>query len=243
MVIDVRDLYKGRDDAFMCKPIEKLRGKSAEHILNTYGDIYKYPVDIEQIIRNIGNIEIGSMDFSELEKVEVPPAGAHIIGALRVFDNNVQIIYSDRFPEDVNLEYANISDIERQNKLRRRQRFTLAHELAHCSFHIDPKERGYYVEFHYDNDKLVEDNREFIANAFAGALLMPSHIIRAFISNPDYYGISGKDRKISIAKMAEAFDVNNSVMCERIRNIRNSEGLYKNISFDIEGIKNAGDLQ
>lgn len=237
---EVRKRVKGD---FMCKPIEKLRGKSAEHILNTYGNIYKYPVDIEQIVRNIGNIEIGSMDFSELEKIEVPPAGAHIIGALRVFDNNVQIIYSDRFPNDNNSEYSSISNDVKQKKLRRRQRFTLAHELAHCSLHIDPKERGYYVEFHSDNDRFTEDNREFVANAFAGALLMPSNIIHAFISNPNYYDIKGKDGKISIAKMADAFDVNNSVMCERIRNIRNSEGLYQNISFDVEGIKNAGDLQ
>lgn len=228
---------------FMCKPIEKLRGKSAEHILKTYGNIYKYPVDIEEIIRNIGNIEIGSMDFSELEKVEMPPEGAHIIGALRVFDNNVQIIYSDRFPSDNSLEYSNMSDEEIKNKLRKRQRFTLAHELAHCSLHIDPKTRGYYVELHSDNDKLVEDNREFVANAFAGELLMPSNIIHEFISNPDYYDIKGNDGKISISKMADAFDVNNSVMCERIRNIRISEGLYKNISFDVEGIRNAGDLQ
>ena len=108
-----------KDDEKMCKPLEKLRGKSAEHILNTYGNIYKYPVDIEQIIRNIGNIAIGSMDFLELEKVEIPPMGAHIIGALRVFDNNVQIIYSDRFPDDSNLKYSNITDGEREKKLRR----------------------------------------------------------------------------------------------------------------------------
>lgn len=233
----MRELYKGRGDVFMCKPLERLRGKSAEYILDTYGNKYQYPVDIVKIVNNIGGISLGSKDFSELDKILSQNGEfAHVIGAVRVLDDDkVQIIFADRLDKEKDALYPDISPECKQEKLRRRQRFTIAHELAHCCLHIDPSRKKNYIELRSENIGLEDSTKEMWANIFAGQLLMPRLIIDAFVLNPEKYGVAIGD-EISVKKMADAFLVNNHTMLERLNYLRESENLYNHVRFNTEGI-------
>lgn len=241
MIIDFSCSNKRFKGDFMCKPLEKLFGKSAEYLLDTYGDKYSYPVDIVQITNKIGGISLGSKDFSEIDKIlSNDGKHAHVIGAVRVLDDEVQIIYADALDHEKDNEYSHITEEEKQEKLMRRQRFTIAHELAHCCLHIDAHQKMNYIELRSENLDIADKNKERIANIFAGELLMPRPIIDAFVANPHKYNVDiGKE--VSVTKMADAFLVNNHTMLERLRYLKNNDGLYQGVSFNTNGISNIGD--
>lgn len=50
----------------------------------------------------------------------------------------------------------------------RRQRFTIAHELAHCCLHIDANQKKNYIELRSENIGIEDENKEKLANIFAG---------------------------------------------------------------------------
>jgi Zn-dependent peptidase ImmA (M78 family) len=242
MIIDMRDLRKGRDGDFMCKPLERLCGKSAEYILDTYGNKYSYPVDIVQIVRNIGGISLGSKDFTELDKlISKDNENAHIIGAVRVLENGLQIIYADRLDKEKDSLYPDMTPRQRNEKLIRRQRFTIAHELAHCCLHIDATQKKNYIELRSENVDIGDAYKEKVANIFAGELLMPRLILDAFILNPKKYGVN-MGEEVSVKKMADAFLVNNHTMLARLKHLRESDNLYNNIQFNTDGICDAGEV-
>lgn len=62
-----------------------------------------------------------------------------------------------------------------------RQRFTLAHELAHYVLHRN--KQNDFVDHTYFRNTDNDNPMEYEANAFAGALLMPELEIRSFIRN------------------------------------------------------------
>lgn len=242
MIIEINRSIKRVKGDFMCKPLEKLFGKSAEYLLDTYANKYSYPIDIVRMVKRIGGISLGSRDFSELNKMlseEGKPA--HVMGAVRVLDNEVQIIYADRLDEDKNSEYPDMTEEQRQRKLMRSQRFTIAHELAHCCLHINANQRKSYIELRSKDVGIEDEGKEKIANIFAGELLMPRQVIDAFVNSPERYNVN-IGNEVSITKMADAFLVNNHTMYERIKHLVKNDGLYKGVNFNIEGISGAGDI-
>lgn len=241
MIIDFNRLNRRFKGDFMCKPLEKIFGKSAEYLLDTYSNKYSYPIDIVQIANKIGGISLGSKDFSELDRIlSKDDKSAHVIGAVRVLDDEVQIIYADKLDEEKNSKYPNLTEEQRQEKLRRRQRFTIAHELAHCCLHINANQKKNYIELRSENIGIEDEDKEKIANIFAGELLMPRPVIDAFISNPEKYSVN-IGNEISVTKMADAFLVNNHTMYERLKYLRNNDGLYTGIKFNTVGISDIGD--
>lgn len=244
MIIDFHSLNKRFKGDFMCKPLEKLCGKSAEYILDNYGEKNVYPIDIVQIVNNIGGISLGSMDFTNLDRTFCKEKNekVRIVGAVRVFDNAVQIIYSKNLDPDKDNEHSDMTENERKEKLKRSQRFTIAHELAHCCLHINANERQNYIEFRSHSSKKGYDKREEVANIFAGELLMPKYILDEFVRNPEEYDLSNVNGDVSVEKLADAFWVNNHVMVERLRYLRKTENVYNKICFDIGKIKGAEDL-
>ena len=221
---------------FMCKPLEKLFGKSAEYLLDNYSNKYSYPIDIVQMVKRIGGISLGSKDFSELNALlSTDGKPVNIIGMVRVLDDEVQIIYSDRLDEDKDDKYRGMSQTQKQEKLIRRQRFTIAHELAHCCLHIDATQKNNYVELRSKNIGTEDENKEKRANIFAGELLMPRPVINAFVNDPQKYDVN-IGNEISVVKMADAFCVNNHTMLERLNYLKNTDGLYSGITFNTDGI-------
>jgi hypothetical protein len=74
--------------------------------------------------------------------------------------------------------YVGVNAIHHKN----RQRFTLAHELAHYLLHPDQPTvtvDDALIHFRGEDMTLPADTQEMEANAFAGALLMPAKLLRA----------------------------------------------------------------
>lgn len=115
-----------------------------------------------------------------------------------------------------------------------RKRFTIAHELGHLMLHddgakanangermfIDHQIRVYQRTDSVANsasrqdDSLTTPEQETEANAFAAALLMPSHhVVRASLER-DLFD------EISVAALAKTFDVSEQAMSIRLQQLR-----------------------
>ena len=87
---------------------------------------------------------------------------------------------------------------------KKRQRFTLAHELAHYILHKEKNSEFKDAVFFRDE---VLDSMEFKANEFASELLMPENLVRNTIDNQ---GIR------NIGQLADKFGVSAAAMKYRI---------------------------
>ena len=108
------------------------------------------------------------------------------------------------------------------NSGRRRQRFTIAHEIGHMTLHLqDPLVVDREVNWRDGTSSLAVDPKEIEANAFAAALLMPQEmVVREVRSASQRSDLSGRDRLISY--LAQVFDVSTSAMSYRLINL----GIY-----------------
>ncbi len=87
---------------------------------------------------------------------------------------------------------------------KKRQRFTLAHELAHYILHKEKNSEFKDAVFFRDE---VLDSMEYKANEFAGELLMPENLVRNAIEN---------QRIRNIGQLADKFGVSAAAMKYRI---------------------------
>ena len=198
---------KKKEGVYMNKILEKLDGKTSEEILTIYNEIDNIPVDIVKVAKEIG-IKLGSIDFTELEKEEgfkktVEEKGS-ILGAVFTSGENVNIFYNSRLYDDDELN--NLSDADKKDKLLRRQRFTIAHEIAHCCLHAGTMQ-DYHIEYRTEQ-KDYTDEKERRANIFAGELLIPKKIIITLCAM--------LEDKISISFFADLFKVSRHVMEARL---------------------------
>ena len=168
----------------MCDVLKNIHGKSADDILEMCGADDEIPVSLNRIM-NFLKISAIPYDFSEMDgiKEQVEKKG-EILGAVVIKGDNAGIFY-------------------RASDSNNRQRFTIAHELAHCCLdNVDFKEG--HLQFRMENDK---DSAEIQANTFAGALLVPESKLREFIKRiPD----------ITLVMLADIFKVSESVMQRRL---------------------------
>lgn len=102
----------------------------------------------------------------------------------------------------------------------RRQRFTIAHEIAHLLLHPG---RPYTVDstvrlnWRDDLSSLASDNEEIAANAFAAELLMPERFVRRAIADIGAGRISNEDRVVAV--LAGRFEVSSEAMSYRLINL------------------------
>lgn len=93
---------------------------------------------------------------------------------------------------------------------KRRQRFTIAHELGHYILHSDDilhyNEKIEDVYFRADK---IQSKEESIANHFAAEILMPAELIQKCINN----GVE------QIGKLSELFNVSEGAMRYRLINL------------------------
>ncbi len=103
---------------------------------------------------------------------------------------------------------------------RRRQRFTLAHELGHWLLHegrpliVDHTVR---INKRDSVSSAATDNEEIQANAFAAAFLMPADWVRAAVERELRAYVPSRDELT--AKLAEEFDVSQEAMSIRLINL------------------------
>lgn len=106
---------------------------------------------------------------------------------------------------------------------RRRQRFTVAHELGHWLLHegrpiiVDHAVR---INKRDSVSSAATDQEEIDANAFAAALLMPEEMVRAAVQRELRADIPSRDALTQ--KLASEFDVSHEAMNIRLINL----GIY-----------------
>ncbi|MCM1233556.1 MAG: ImmA/IrrE family metallo-endopeptidase [Ruminococcus flavefaciens] len=174
------------EDITMCNCLRKIMGKTPEEILAMTGQTMNIPVDISAILREL-NISEVKMDFMEIEQAltDKDEAEREISGMVLLSGNNLGIFYSTK--DSVN-----------------RQRFTIAHELAHCCLNGGNLEND-YIEFrHYFHS---DDEIEVAANTFAGEILIPEQSLKK-VYNSLAIPVIGS--------LAKIFQVSKSVMKERL---------------------------
>lgn len=208
--------------------LEKLKGKTSEDILSTYGDKSKFPVDIVAIAQDIG-IRLGSTDFTELEKKDsfkdIVKERGHILGAVTFKDDKLSIVYHnalhDKEETDDDSQFKNLSDVDKKDKIIRRQRFTIAHEIAHCCLHMND-DSVVHIEYRTDQTN-YESPLEREANIFAGELLIPKDFLRdlcLILKN-----------KVSLSYLADVFKVSKHVMEARLNYLIEEEGSLTGVEY------------
>ena len=133
----------------MCKILEKLRDKTPENLLKEYQISLVPPIDISLLMQRIGIKEI-PFDFTELEKLMNLETG-DIIGTVFAKNDELGIFY--KASDSLN-----------------RQRFTIAHEIAHCCLDTDALKTK-HIELR--SSQTENTLKEYNANVFAGKLLIP----------------------------------------------------------------------
>lgn len=133
----------------MCKILEKLRDKTPENLLKEYQISLVPPIDISLLMQRIGIKEI-PFDFTELEKLMNLETG-DIIGTVFAKNDELGIFY--KASDSLN-----------------RQRFTIAHEIAHCCLDTDALKTKHIELRSSQTENML---KEYNANVFAGKLLIP----------------------------------------------------------------------
>ena len=168
----------------MCAPLENIKGKTAKEILNQYYTGEKFPLDLGILLKNIGMLS-KDYDFAMAGKIE----GGKVLGAVVSNEKNAVIFY-DRYSS------------------YNRQRFTIAHELAHCCLRTNTEETEPYRHIEFRMDKPSKDIIERNADIFAGQLLIPVDELEIAYK---------KFSKPYSSLLAQYFQVSVSVMEARLR--------------------------
>ncbi len=99
-----------------------------------------------------------------------------------------------------------------------RQRFTIAHELAHLILHDGEEvhvDKTFRVNLRSPLSSKAEDVEEIEANTFAASLLMPIGFLK-----PDLQNVTlDIDDPSQIAKLADRYEVSTQAMTYRLMNI------------------------
>ena len=170
------------------RPRYALARRRAEQLLRE-ASIIAPPVPVEQLAERMGAV------------VRYVPFDGQMSGLLhRSEDGNGAVI-------GVNSRHSTV-----------RQRFSIAHELAHLVLH-DPAfqiDQHAFVSFRDSKSSSATDPHEIEANQFAAALLMPEALLRKCV---DQLG-ENADVEESIGRLAQQFDVSAQAMTIRLTSLR-----------------------
>lgn len=132
-------------------------------------------------------------------------------------------IMENDFPEDSKIDALLIRKGENafivlnENKPKRRQRFSLAHELGHFLMHGNDElylDKNITETFIFTRTADKKDDNELEANYFAAELLMPSNLIERDF--PNYYI---QDPENFISKMAEDYEVSEPALTYKLKEL------------------------
>lgn len=182
-IIEISSYKRRKGDFCMCKILKKIQGKSALELLEQYGISTDPPIDLSILFKKIGISTMG-VDFSEIEQAARYEHG-RILGAAISKGDNLTIFY-------------------RKEDTENGQRFTIAHELAHCCLHSNNLEQK-HIELR--ENQINKDQRELAADIFAGELLIPPKSLDA---------VYKKLLIPSLSSLARIFKVSSNVMAARL---------------------------
>lgn len=176
---------KWKSGGIMCKILNELKGLDACELLSKYKISLIPPINISLLLRKIGISEI-PFDFTAIENIMNYKSG-EVLGAIFAKNDNLSIFY-------------------RLSDTKNRQRFTLAHEIAHCCLHSENLEKK-HIELRSSYTANIP--KEYQANIFAGELLIPKEsldkIYNKFLIAPPLSDIS-KIFEVSTTVMAARLD-------------------------------------
>jgi Zn-dependent peptidase ImmA (M78 family) len=108
---------------------------------------------------------------------------------------------------------------------RKRQRFTVAHEIGHVVLHESPLivDQSVRMDWRGDVSSLGTEKQEIEANAFAAALLMPQRMVidraKDYSSHAPASSVGAVWRDRLISELAREFDVSTEAMGFRLVNL------------------------
>lgn len=175
----------------MCTKLKELNGLTPEDILNKYWNHERntYPIDIAKILYNM-QIRVLPYDFSAYDDKNLEN---RILGAMVANKTDLALLY-------------------RNSESKNRNRYTLAHELAHCCLAHLEEETMPYIEFRHDG--YVSDKHEIEANIFAGEVLIPITELRGVLS------VEYPNTLPRVIELAEKFAVSINVMKGRLKHLK-----------------------
>ena len=183
------------EDNIMCKKLKELSILKIEDLYDLFEDEYRtVPINIHNILNKL-NISHYAIDYSSIKGningIVLPDQADMVMGAVAAYtqgDNKDSVEIS-----------VNVNDNYH------RQRFTLAHELAHCMLHADSLKNG---RLELRTSVTSEDPREKEANILTGEILIPEKLLKmAYRSLPIPI----------LTLLADKFDVSETVMAARLK--------------------------
>ena len=182
-ILIIHTYKRGNGDVFMCRILKNIQGKTATELLKLYDISMEPPIDLSGLLEKIG-ISTKGIDFSQIE-AKANYAQGRILGAAISKGDNLTIFY-------------------RKQDTENRQRFTIAHELAHCCLHSKNLEQN-HIELRENAEN--KSYREKDADIFAGELLIPQ---KSLVQIYDNLLVP------SLSLLAEVFKVSTNVMAARL---------------------------
>lgn len=172
---------------------KNLNGKSSEDLITKFELDKMVPVKLDNVFKYCG-IEVLPTDFKTYEEIpeisKIVDEKGLVLGAVAIKNNQINILYKKDDPPH-------------------RQRFTVAHELAHCCLNAYELATNGHVDYRLDIEEAAEG--EYAANVFAGELLIPNRTLDTL-----YKAI--KKPKVEI--LAKIFDVSENVMRARLKYLK-----------------------
>ena len=173
--------------------LNKLRDKTPEELLSEAG-VTGVPVDLEKLLNhwNISAMPVKISDFEEYQKYKELGGENEIFGAVVLDEDGSLCVF-----------YNETDTIGRQ-------RFTIAHELAHiCQDYVDLIENE--INFNCEVDL-----KEIIMNTFAGKLLVPTNALKDIFKDFPHVSVDNLPDDI-LKDLADTFTVSVNVMKERLK--------------------------
>ena len=206
MIIKFDKRYKRRINGDnMSTVLDSIDGLSAEQILSKI-EHPNVAVDVFQLAKKLG-IKMKDVDFSTLEAGMGYPED-FVLAAIT--DNDESDTLTIMLKKDLGKYKPDDKGSEEYNKiLRRRQRFSVAHEIAHAACHLSNQKDKFRVELRTDQGAIseVDDPIEYRANVFAGELLMPKEKVLQECKKFIFPSLNG---------LSEIFDVSHTVVAARL---------------------------
>lgn len=202
-IVDFCNYLPRREVIIMCKILKKIHNMGPDELLKQYDISTEPPIDITTLLKEIGIATI-KKDFTEIEEVLGVKRGA-ILGA--AFSNN----------DKLGIFYKESDSILSQ-------KFTIAHELAHCCLHCCDFEAA-HIEYRLNcglDISYADEEKEREANIFAERLLIPKDKLEE---------IYNKMIIPSLKQLSVIFKVAPFVMAARLDNL--DLPYYKDCEVDI----------
>lgn len=126
--------YKENGCMPMNEILKKLENKSPTQLLRENDISLNPPIDLKKLLKKLG-ISVYGVDFSEMES-ELGYDNGEILGATYVPDDKRVVIFYRKYKESHSVN---------------RERFTTAHELAHCVLDVDSLNSN-HIELRSENN-------------------------------------------------------------------------------------------